>query len=369
MSNTAIHRATYEYYSGVSATLPTGLWLLNPDLSAVDGVPRIYWKVEGNSVLEMTQTEKNIKDLHLAALKPAAEPDIVQLDAKTTQDKRLRVAIEKSDGASADFYTHRWNDKTTWYGKAVKVTNYKAIDAGNHLTYALSGVYIIDACHGKIVQEDSLKAPGGGNYKISVTVNGSGVKEDDPHYASGNGDFIVDYESGNLTFHNALPANANVRANYYYATTSEFTIEPNPGKELLIEVVDVQFADDIEVTDSMVFDVYGAVEHFAPHLMLPAPTGMSLPSGYQIHLKEFKYKTMDDYYAAAIRSYTHYPPLGGDGWRGQKKKVHTLNWDYRRTITLHGNLGMKATLRLEHNVPFGGSYALATLYCGEEDDV
>ncbi len=33
--------------------------LINPQLSAVDGVPRKFWKVVGNSVVEWTQAEKD----------------------------------------------------------------------------------------------------------------------------------------------------------------------------------------------------------------------------------------------------------------------------------------------------------------------
>lgn len=37
-------------------------WLVNPDLSALDGVPRKYWKVVGDAVVEMDATEKESVD-------------------------------------------------------------------------------------------------------------------------------------------------------------------------------------------------------------------------------------------------------------------------------------------------------------------
>lgn len=37
-------------------------WIINPDLSAVIGVPRKYWKLVENEIVEMTAEEKEIVD-------------------------------------------------------------------------------------------------------------------------------------------------------------------------------------------------------------------------------------------------------------------------------------------------------------------
>jgi hypothetical protein len=42
-------------------------WLINPSLAAVEGVPRRYWKVEFDNIVEMTQAEKDNKDAEIAA--------------------------------------------------------------------------------------------------------------------------------------------------------------------------------------------------------------------------------------------------------------------------------------------------------------
>lgn len=62
MARTAINRTSFRYYAGVPKTLPTGEWIINPDLSTVAGVEQQYWKVDGDSVVEMTQAEKNAVD-------------------------------------------------------------------------------------------------------------------------------------------------------------------------------------------------------------------------------------------------------------------------------------------------------------------
>lgn len=44
-------------------------WLINPDLSAVSDVEKKYWKIDKNSVSEMTEQEKAAVDLDLEAEK------------------------------------------------------------------------------------------------------------------------------------------------------------------------------------------------------------------------------------------------------------------------------------------------------------
>lgn len=56
-----IHRSTFQYLVSVNTPdYSESEWIINPDLSGVAGVPEIFWKVVGDSVVEMTQEEKNI---------------------------------------------------------------------------------------------------------------------------------------------------------------------------------------------------------------------------------------------------------------------------------------------------------------------
>jgi hypothetical protein len=48
--------------------------------------------------------------------------------------------------------------------------------------------------------------------------------------------------------------------------------------------------------------------------------------------------------------------------------VVVLDWDYQRALDLHDVYGMETHLYLEHDEPFVGTYATATLYCGLEDE-
>lgn len=63
---TVINRTTYEVlYSVNTPDYPVESWLINPDLSGVSGAPEKYWKVVDDSVVEMTQEEKDAVNLAL----------------------------------------------------------------------------------------------------------------------------------------------------------------------------------------------------------------------------------------------------------------------------------------------------------------
>jgi hypothetical protein len=286
--------------------------------------------------------------------------ETVALTHKLTADNRLRVAIEKSDSTGRDFFTHNWADKTTWYTDSTRVIDEVATDSGDQLTYNLVNINIIDVYHGKITLEDNLLDSDSNSYRVTVKVNDVAQTEQDPHTQSG-GDYTIDYAAGSVTFFSALQGSDVVKVTYHYAGSSVFKIIPDAGKNLTIEVAEVQFSDDIILTDTVYFETYGFVEVFAPHLT-PSP----YPAGTKIPIRTFKYKTMKDFQNAAFRSYTTYPAMGGLNWRGMTRPVVVFDWDYQRGLTLQSALGMESHLYLGHDAPFGGSWATATLYCGED---
>lgn len=43
-------------------------WILNPDLSSVEGVPDVYWDISGDSVTAVDQATRDARDAEIAAL-------------------------------------------------------------------------------------------------------------------------------------------------------------------------------------------------------------------------------------------------------------------------------------------------------------
>lgn len=63
-----VNRTTVQYLQSVNTPdFPVEDWIINPDLSALTGVPQKYWKVVGDTVVEMTQPEKDAVDAAEAA--------------------------------------------------------------------------------------------------------------------------------------------------------------------------------------------------------------------------------------------------------------------------------------------------------------
>lgn len=91
-----INRATLEIRRSVhTPNFPTADWIVNPDLSALAGVPVRYWKVVGDTVVEMTTPEKDAVDAAVAAAKAAQE-----LSANTDFSEALQVRNSARDAAA-----------------------------------------------------------------------------------------------------------------------------------------------------------------------------------------------------------------------------------------------------------------------------
>lgn len=279
----------------------------------------------------------------------------------STADGRPLLATSKADVAKKNFFTHDWTDPTTWYEQSVRVTNEVATDSGDHLTYNLAHVNVIDSYHGKLYQEDWLKSAAGATLRVAVTVNDVAKTEQDPHFGTG-GDFTVNYALGKIVFLSALAAEDVVKVTYSYATNSRFTIKPDAGKTLMIDFAEVQFSADVQLTDTIKFQPYGYVDVFAPQYLQanggPYAPGTLIPLGNPLI-----YKSMTDFQAEATRAYPTYPALGGNGWRGTPLPVVVLDWDYVSATVLRSDYGMEIRVFLEHDTPFNGWYGTATFYC------
>ena len=72
-----LNRNTREYLVSVNTPdYPETEWIINPDLSQVESVPQIYWKVSGDTVISMTPSEIAAVDAEreAAAKAPPANP-------------------------------------------------------------------------------------------------------------------------------------------------------------------------------------------------------------------------------------------------------------------------------------------------------
>ena len=85
---TALHKDTLYFEDNVNGARAYELsqssdWIIDPDLSAVDGVEKKYWKIVDENVSEMNQSEKDAVDAEL--LEPMKLNKINQIDRRTNE--------------------------------------------------------------------------------------------------------------------------------------------------------------------------------------------------------------------------------------------------------------------------------------------
>jgi hypothetical protein len=120
-----VHRTTKQHIVSRDQTeLPDQPWenfyIINPDLSAVAGVPNRYWKITGDSITEMSQAEKDAVDnAALQASRDALANQIDQvedvlrasllsiLDEFNAHADKINAILDSADAATslADFKT------------------------------------------------------------------------------------------------------------------------------------------------------------------------------------------------------------------------------------------------------------------------
>lgn len=93
MNDTVINRTTLELRADVDGSkYDSAIWIINPDLSAVQNVPPYYWKISGDNVLEMDASEKAAQDVALGPGMKAAK--IAKLEAEAWEYAQSRYPLK-----------------------------------------------------------------------------------------------------------------------------------------------------------------------------------------------------------------------------------------------------------------------------------
>lgn len=268
--------------------------------------------------------------------------------------------------------SHRWTDPTTWYTNAVLVEGEPLGHAGDYQTYNVSQVNLIDMTHGKQWKEDSILSPDGTSYQPLVYVDGALKTEtlakygesQDPSFKR---DYTIDYAAGVVHFHEALTAGQSVTIDYYYATSSEFYVQPKEGRQIDLSRVEVQFTQDTSIRDTIHFFIEGYASVFAPDLV---EQGLLQPTDRVELGAPATYKSFYDYCNEANGAYATIPYTtnANPTWRDSTSPVLTFPWDYQAVIQLRADQGLRIKVKLETDTPFDGTFCTASFY-GFEDEL
>ena len=248
-------------------------------------------------------------------------------------------------GSEALFITHNLCDPTTWYTKSVRETDKVLSDSGDGLTWSSGNTDWIDIVHGKIFDEEVVATGESHGFAVEVEVN-SAVKTMRAPFADSGGDYEVDYANGNIVFY-ASQAGKTVTASYSHQVGSEWILAPAAEKYLDIEVAEVQFSKDIDLTDDVDFEIW---------VYNPA----DLPN--KIMYSRTTYRHFRNFIDEALGSYPVVPAMGG-AKRGVTQDVYGFPFRYGTVRRMDSAIGAELRVRLRNNAAFGGEFATATFYC------
>jgi hypothetical protein len=273
-----------------------------------------------------------------------------------------------------------------------------------------------------VSEDDNIPAH---KYEVKVEVDSGGgyvEKTMCKPYTTTGADYYVNWASGTITFLASQTGNT-VRVSYSKANTSGFLLAPNAGKILQIRNVIVRFSDDFGMTDTIVFQVRGYVESFAPTYWdqvakvgrigytatvagvkkwieiaegtsLPgsgtagqffyetttpklyqhdgddwvAVTAGPYPGGTQIDLVNTEYADEEQVLSEAIEFDGPVPASTAGTARNRSKGWTRARFPYETIRTLEASKGMDICIMLESDTVFTGEHASATFYCVSEPE-
>jgi hypothetical protein len=292
--------------------------------------------------------DKNNLDALVAA--HSGEPLPSEAQPVSVTNSSLTVNAMPPSGMKSNQISQNWCDKTTWWYSATHVSDETATTVDpERKVWSLAHQNVIDTYHGKLTGEEALP-----DYLVVVKVGGVTKGEQDPHYGTG-GDYTVNYAAGTITFLSAVPGGTDPVVSYYHETGSTWIISPAAGEVWKLKGAESQFSDDVDMTDSMVYEVWAYDPNDPPNKMMVA-----FPDYY---------KTMSDFVNDANKAYPTIPAFGSPtNWRASKRPITVFAWDFQTTTPLVSSWGMELRVRLEHDTPYAGTFATGTFYFIREQE-
>jgi len=278
----------------------------------------------------------------------------------------LKVTTVGREGEEIVWATHNFADKTSWYSNSTQYTNIKLLSGDNGYTFYASGTLKneswIDLYNGKVLHENNIRQAFNGKYDVSIFVDG--IKKEmktcvNKYCTTCPGDYTVDFVSGTVKFENQITS-SEVYGNFSIPVDSWWTLRPMPGTILDVEGAEMQFSEDIILTDNIIMQILGYVEVFAPQYW--QQNGGPFPTNYKIVLGEYEYKSLAEFVDETDGSFPVVPAIGGEN-RGIKSAMYGLPFKYNTIRTLYPEYGLEIRVGLKHNHPYDGFRATATFYC------
>lgn len=294
-------------------------------------------------------------------------PETVTIsDPVTVANPKLIVQNERPADSDGIYRVYAFSvdlaDKCTWWYRSVYVQD-ENIGPGDgvEVNFDLDNDCLINLVHGKVTDEDLIPVKETDTtdqpvqWDPTVKVDGVLQTRREPYAASG-GDYIIDYENGQIQFFTAPTNGAVITCSYFYSPhtpgSSVMEYMPPATKKWLINTAEAQFSKDIVMNDTIRFGVW--VAH---------------PLYGDIELTNYRtnYKTIGNMLDYSFGSLPIIPAIGGSA-RGTTQDTILLRWEYVASITVASSQLTKIRISLVNDVPVSGERATFTLYGQEETE-
>lgn len=274
-------------------------------------------------------------------------------------------------GNKVQLYSIDFSEKSTWYYTAERKTGITLDHVSGNTYQVPEGTHIIDLTHGHVVFEHRFHD----EYILNVYDSGSLLTENDPDGQTY--DFSCNYDNGTITLENA--PSGTVTADYSLVKDSVFKLIPDSGKKLILMGAELQFAIDVSLRDTLIFELRGGAG-LDPRIpgtdlgngyfqILDGPT---VPVGYPIPMTTNRYKTVLDIVAESNMSYPLVKKTTNPNptWRDLQQDLQIFKWDYasQAVIEMRSSWGNEVQVWFEKDTPAEGWVAIATFYAISESE-
>lgn len=282
----------------------------------------------------------------------APEVTKVSLDVAKTSKGFQKVAMYEPEGQGATVVSHNFADKCSWYQHSSNAT-FVVMETSDNLTFTdpEERTHWIDLDHGRLYDENNIMRTCDYKYRPLVWVDDE-LKLEDIKYLDGTvktlRDYSIDYETGAITFH--TEQTGEVKATFYYANKSYYSLRPKQNKTLSIRTTETQFSHTTAFKTAFVFEAW-----FVGH---PIYGTMKVPS------TAIYYKNAKDFISACNEGQGLIPK-----WGELTEDVHVFPFEYARPKPFKFSDFMELRIYTEEHLPVQGEYATATFYVTIDDEI
>ena len=272
-----------------------------------------------------------------------------------------RVVIMPRGESGKTVITHNYGDPSSWWaGGTRKTFNCTPKVAGQYDVYTIDtlGDTLVDFGNGKITFEDRLFDYTNNSFmRPTVLVNGTPVAWDPvPVGGIGSREYSIDYVNNEITFKTPLTATDVVTVDALVVVDSTTIIAPAPGKQLIMEYVEIQFSANTDFSSRwLVFELWiGGAPYGVPAI----------------------YKNILDYLNESNNSEFSIIPAHN----GLQYDIHSYVWRYPGARVLKSSMGMEVRTYLydpttgRKDLPMLDTlgnpieYGTGTFYCLSQDE-